>query len=74
MKENKENSSPSATSANLDHTNPCWYWDKKGLAHSPHSWKDSIQPLRPGTAERVLGSSLMWAHAWDYTMIPWQLE
>uniref|UniRef100_A0A2K6UG90 Cyclin-like domain-containing protein n=1 Tax=Saimiri boliviensis boliviensis TaxID=39432 RepID=A0A2K6UG90_SAIBB len=32
MKENKANASPSVTSANLDHTKPCWYWDKKDLA------------------------------------------
>uniref|UniRef100_A0A8C2MTG9 Cyclin-K n=1 Tax=Cricetulus griseus TaxID=10029 RepID=A0A8C2MTG9_CRIGR len=35
MEENKENSSPSVTSANLDPTNPCWYWDKEDLAHTP---------------------------------------
>ncbi|KAL1790307.1 cyclin-K [Sigmodon hispidus] len=39
MKESKENSSPSVTSANLDLTKPCWYWDKEDLAHTPSQIK-----------------------------------
>ncbi|XP_041526992.1 cyclin-K-like [Microtus oregoni] len=35
MKADKENSSPSVPSANMDHTKPCWYWDKKDLARTP---------------------------------------
>uniref|UniRef100_A0A2K5EHU8 Cyclin-K n=1 Tax=Aotus nancymaae TaxID=37293 RepID=A0A2K5EHU8_AOTNA len=45
MKENKENSSPSVTSANLDHTKPCWYWNKKDLAHIP----SQLEGLDPDT-------------------------
>nr|XP_008517753.1 PREDICTED: cyclin-K [Equus przewalskii] len=48
MKENKENSSPSVTSANLDHTKPCWYWDKKDLAHTP----SQLEGLDPATEAR----------------------
>ncbi|XP_043845930.1 cyclin-K-like [Dromiciops gliroides] len=43
MEENKENSSPSETSANLDSTKPCWYWDKEDLVHTP-SQLDSLDP------------------------------
>ncbi|XP_032089955.1 cyclin-K isoform X3 [Thamnophis elegans] len=48
MKENKENSSPSVTLANLDHTKPCWYWDKKDLAHTP----SQLEGLDPATEAR----------------------
>lgn len=48
MKENKENSSPSVASANLDHTKPCWYWDKKDLAHTP----SQLEGLDPATEAR----------------------
>ncbi|XP_053231414.1 cyclin-K isoform X2 [Podarcis raffonei] len=48
MKETKENSSPSVTSANLDHTKPCWYWDKKDLAHTP----SQLEGLDPATEAR----------------------
>nr|DBA14521.1 TPA: hypothetical protein GDO54_005476 [Pyxicephalus adspersus] len=43
MKENKENSSPSMASLNLDHAKPCWYWDKKDLAHTP-SQQEGLDP------------------------------
>ncbi|KAM9293983.1 cyclin-K [Gastrophryne carolinensis] len=43
MKENKENSSPSVASGNLDHAKPCWYWDKKDLAHTP-SQQEGLDP------------------------------
>uniref|UniRef100_A0A8C5RJJ5 Cyclin-K n=1 Tax=Laticauda laticaudata TaxID=8630 RepID=A0A8C5RJJ5_LATLA len=48
MKENKENSSPSVSLANLDHTKPCWYWDKKDLAHTP----SQLEGLDPATEAR----------------------
>ncbi|XP_032996036.1 cyclin-K isoform X2 [Lacerta agilis] len=48
MKETKENSSPSVASANLDHTKPCWYWDKKDLAHTP----SQLEGLDPATEAR----------------------
>uniref|UniRef100_A0A6G1R6Z2 Cyclin K n=1 Tax=Hypotaenidia okinawae TaxID=2861861 RepID=A0A6G1R6Z2_9GRUI len=48
MKENKENSSPSVNLANLDHTKPCWYWDKKDLAHTP----SQLEGLDPATEAR----------------------
>ncbi|NXN11265.1 CCNK protein, partial [Indicator maculatus] len=48
MKENKENSSPSLNLANLDHTKPCWYWDKKDLAHTP----SQLEGLDPATEAR----------------------
>ncbi|KAM6461406.1 cyclin-K isoform 3-T8 [Liasis olivaceus] len=48
MKENKENSSPSVALANLDHTKPCWYWDKKDLAHTP----SQLEGLDPATEAR----------------------
>nr|XP_023845517.1 cyclin-K-like [Salvelinus alpinus] len=31
----KENNHPSSGQAFLDHIKPCWYWDKKDLAHTP---------------------------------------
>lgn len=48
MKENKENSSPSVALANPDHTKPCWYWDKKDLAHTP----SQLEGLDPATEAR----------------------
>ncbi|XP_040602539.1 cyclin-K-like [Mesocricetus auratus] len=48
MEENKENSSPSVTSANLDHTSPCWYWDKKDFSHTP----SQLEGLDPATEAR----------------------
>ncbi|XP_075470513.1 cyclin-K isoform X1 [Ascaphus truei] len=48
MKENKENSSPSVLSGNLDHAKPCWYWDKKDLAHTP----SQLEGLDPATEAR----------------------
>ncbi|XP_063804535.1 cyclin-K [Pseudophryne corroboree] len=43
MKENKENSSPTVASGALDHSKPCWYWDKKDLAHTP-SQQEGLDP------------------------------
>uniref|UniRef100_A0A8C9QWC4 Cyclin-K n=1 Tax=Scleropages formosus TaxID=113540 RepID=A0A8C9QWC4_SCLFO len=43
MKENKENSTPSNSAVNLDHIKPCWYWDKKDLAHTP-SQSEGLDP------------------------------
>ncbi|XP_006632189.1 cyclin-K [Lepisosteus oculatus] len=43
MKENKENSTPGTPGANLDHIKPCWYWDKKDLAHTP-SQSEGLDP------------------------------
>uniref|UniRef100_A0A671QDF0 Cyclin-K n=1 Tax=Sinocyclocheilus anshuiensis TaxID=1608454 RepID=A0A671QDF0_9TELE len=45
MKDGKENSNTTAGSfaTNLDHTKPCWYWDKKDLAHTP-SQSDGMDP------------------------------
>ncbi|XP_068110894.1 cyclin-K [Hyperolius riggenbachi] len=43
MKENKENSSPSVGSSTVDHAKPCWYWDKKDLAHTP-SQQEGLDP------------------------------
>ncbi|XP_075048347.1 cyclin-K [Mixophyes fleayi] len=43
MKENKENSSPTVASSTLDHSKPCWYWDKKDLAHTP-SQQEGLDP------------------------------
>ncbi|KAK1158820.1 cyclin-K-like [Acipenser oxyrinchus oxyrinchus] len=40
MKENKENSTPVTS---LDHIKPCWYWDKKDLAHTP-SQSEGLDP------------------------------
>ncbi|XP_036416430.1 cyclin-K [Colossoma macropomum] len=43
MKENKENSTPVSLTTNLDHIKPCWYWDKKDLAHTP-SQSEGLDP------------------------------
>uniref|UniRef100_A0A672T6Y4 Cyclin-K n=1 Tax=Sinocyclocheilus grahami TaxID=75366 RepID=A0A672T6Y4_SINGR len=45
MKDGKENSNTTAGSfaTSLDHTKPCWYWDKKDLAHTP-SQSDGMDP------------------------------
>lgn len=32
----------------LDHIKPCWYWDKKDLAHTP----SQSEGLDPGTEAR----------------------
>ncbi|CAG5928283.1 unnamed protein product [Menidia menidia] len=45
MKESKENFSGQAM---LDHIKPCWYWDKKDLAHTP----SQSEGLDPGTEAR----------------------
>uniref|UniRef100_G3NPN0 Cyclin-K n=1 Tax=Gasterosteus aculeatus TaxID=69293 RepID=G3NPN0_GASAC len=45
MKEFKENFSGQAI---LDHIKPCWYWDKKDLAHTP----SQSEGLDPGTEAR----------------------
>lgn len=42
MKENKENTTLSGQ-AFLDHIKPCWYWDKKDLAHTP-SQSEGLDP------------------------------
>ncbi|XP_077442791.1 cyclin-K isoform X2 [Stigmatopora argus] len=47
MKEFKENSS-AGPQAMLDHIKPCWYWDKKDLAHTP----SQSEGLDPGTEAR----------------------
>ncbi|KAF0023152.1 hypothetical protein F2P81_023782 [Scophthalmus maximus] len=46
MKEFKENSM--TAQAILDHIKPCWYWDKKDLAHTP----SQSEGLDPGTEAR----------------------
>lgn len=43
MKENKENTTPAIHVSNLDHIKPCWYWDKKDLAHTP-SQSEGLDP------------------------------
>ncbi|XP_028808818.1 cyclin-K isoform X2 [Denticeps clupeoides] len=43
MKENKENSTPVNLFASVDHIKPCWYWDKKDLAHTP-SQSEGLDP------------------------------
>ncbi|XP_063079354.1 cyclin-K isoform X2 [Engraulis encrasicolus] len=44
MKDNKENSSHSSGAfAILEHIKPCWYWDKKDLAHTP-SQSEGLDP------------------------------
>uniref|UniRef100_A0A8C2JSB9 Cyclin-K n=1 Tax=Cyprinus carpio TaxID=7962 RepID=A0A8C2JSB9_CYPCA len=45
MKDGKEYSNTAAGSfaTNLDHTKPCWYWDKKDLARTP-SQSDGMDP------------------------------
>ncbi|CAH2327912.1 cyclin-K isoform X1 [Pelobates cultripes] len=48
MKENKENSSPSGQSGGSDDSKPCWYWDKKDLAHTP----SQVEGLDPATEAR----------------------
>ncbi|TNN28950.1 Cyclin-K [Liparis tanakae] len=45
MKEFKENFSGQVI---LDHIKPCWYWDKKDLAHTP----SQSEGLDPGTEAR----------------------
>ncbi|TMS11966.1 Cyclin-K [Larimichthys crocea] len=47
MKESKENLSMSGQGI-LDHIKPCWYWDKKDLAHTP----SQSEGLDPGTEAR----------------------
>lgn len=47
MKENKENSTTTAL-ANVDLRKPCWYWDKKDLAHTP----SQLEGLDPATEAR----------------------
>ncbi|XP_036032538.1 cyclin-K-like [Onychomys torridus] len=48
MEWNKENSSSSVISAMLDHTKPCWYWNKKDLVHTP----SQLEGLDPATEAR----------------------
>ena len=45
MKDPKENLSSQDI---LDHIKPCWYWDKKDLAHTP----SQSEGLDPGTEAR----------------------
>lgn len=45
MKDSKENLSSQGM---LDHIKPCWYWDKKDLAHTP----SQSEGLDPGTEAR----------------------
>ncbi|XP_061561042.1 cyclin-K isoform X1 [Phycodurus eques] len=47
MKESKENAA-GGQQAMLDHIKPCWYWDKKDLAHTP----SQSEGLDPGTEAR----------------------
>ncbi|GAA6224483.1 cyclin-K isoform X1 [Lates japonicus] len=47
MKESKDNLSMTGQ-AILDHIKPCWYWDKKDLAHTP----SQSEGLDPGTEAR----------------------
>ncbi|XP_037101004.1 cyclin-K isoform X1 [Syngnathus acus] len=46
-KESKENAA-AQQQAMLDHIKPCWYWDKKDLAHTP----SQSEGLDPGTEAR----------------------
>ncbi|XP_078262981.1 cyclin-K isoform X2 [Rhinoraja longicauda] len=48
MKENKENSTLTTALANVDLRKPCWYWDKKDLAHTP----SQLEGLDPATEAR----------------------
>ncbi|XP_056152325.1 cyclin-K-like [Lampris incognitus] len=43
MKDSREPSSPAVQVASLDHLKPCWYWDKKDLAHTP-SQSEGLDP------------------------------
>ncbi|KAL0968943.1 hypothetical protein UPYG_G00220270 [Umbra pygmaea] len=43
MKDYRENSIPGNPAASLDHIKPCWYWDKKDLAHTP-SQSEGLDP------------------------------
>ncbi|XP_067087838.1 cyclin-K-like [Osmerus mordax] len=43
MKDYRENSIPVNPAASLDHIKPCWYWDKKDLAHTP-SQSEGLDP------------------------------
>ncbi|KAJ8409132.1 hypothetical protein AAFF_G00241530 [Aldrovandia affinis] len=43
MKEHKDNSTPHNPTAALEHIKPCWYWDKKDLAHTP-SQSEGLDP------------------------------
>ncbi|CAL8285640.1 unnamed protein product [Lota lota] len=43
MKNIRENSIPVNQSAGLDHIKPCWYWDKRDLAHTP-SQSEGLDP------------------------------
>uniref|UniRef100_A0A6Q2YBN0 Cyclin-K n=1 Tax=Esox lucius TaxID=8010 RepID=A0A6Q2YBN0_ESOLU len=43
MKEYRENLIPGNPAASLDHIKPCWYWDKKDLAHTP-SQSEGLDP------------------------------
>ncbi|KAM8826384.1 cyclin-K [Synchiropus picturatus] len=47
MKESRENLIMSGQAV-LDHIKPCWYWDKKDLAHTP----SQSEGLDPGTEAR----------------------
>lgn len=47
MKDSKENLSMSSQGI-MDHIKPCWYWDKKDLAHTP----SQSEGLDPGTEAR----------------------
>lgn len=47
MKDSKENVSMTNQGI-LDHIKPCWYWDKKDLAHTP----SQSEGLDPGTEAR----------------------
>ncbi|CAL8298760.1 unnamed protein product [Boreogadus saida] len=43
MKNIRENPIPVNQSAGLDHIKPCWYWDKRDLAHTP-SQSEGLDP------------------------------
>lgn len=47
MKDSKENLLMSSQGI-MDHIKPCWYWDKKDLAHTP----SQSEGLDPGTEAR----------------------
>ncbi|ROL53532.1 Cyclin-K [Anabarilius grahami] len=59
MKDGKENSNATSGSfaTNLDHTKPCWYWDKKDLAHTP-SQSDGLDPATEASIRKSMNQSL----------------
>ncbi|KAG7266308.1 hypothetical protein CRUP_015152 [Coryphaenoides rupestris] len=63
MKNIRENCVPvhSQCAASVDHIKPCWYWDKRDLAHTP-SQSEGLDPATEASHYDTLATGIIYFH------------